>query len=73
MSGTAAFLGQLVNAAEQLTPMQRWYRILSHALRHVLSGRDATTDAPTGTDGLIQLRVENASQSTLVKRPNCRI
>ena len=27
-------------AAEQLTPTQRWYRILSHALRHFLGGRE---------------------------------
>ena len=36
----AAFLGGLVTAAEQLTPMQRWYRILSHAMRHFLKGRE---------------------------------
>ena len=35
----AAFLGGLVKAAEQLTPEQRWYRILSHALRQFLKGR----------------------------------
>ena len=35
----AAFLGGLVKAAEQMTPTQRWYRILSHALRHFLNGR----------------------------------
>jgi SAM-dependent methyltransferase len=33
LAGIAAFLGALSNAAEQLTPTQRWYRILSHALR----------------------------------------
>jgi hypothetical protein len=38
-AGIAAFLGALSNAAEQLTPTQRWYRILSHALRHFLRGR----------------------------------
>ena len=36
----AAFLGRLATAAEQLTPTQRWYRILSHALRHFLKGRE---------------------------------
>jgi hypothetical protein len=39
LAGIAAFLGTLTNAAEQLTPTQRWYRILSHALRHFLGGR----------------------------------
>jgi hypothetical protein len=39
LAGIAAFLGGLVTAAEQLTPIQRWYRILSHALRHFLKGR----------------------------------
>jgi hypothetical protein len=39
LAGIAAFLGGLINAAEQLTPTQRWYRILSHALRHFLGGR----------------------------------
>jgi hypothetical protein len=38
LAGIAAFLGALTNAAEQLTPTQRWYRILSHALRHFLGG-----------------------------------
>src|SRR4029450_8577655 len=35
----AQFLGTLTNAAEQLTPLERWYRILSRALRHFLKGR----------------------------------
>ena len=52
LAGIAAFLGELVKAAEQLTPMQRWYRILSHALRHFLGGRvlrpPARLPAPTG-------------------------
>jgi hypothetical protein len=39
LAGIATFLGALANAAEQLTPQQRWYRILSHALRHFLRGR----------------------------------
>ena len=39
LAGIAAFLGTLANAAEQLTPEQRWYRILSHALRYFLRGR----------------------------------
>ena len=40
LAGIAAFLNGLINAAEQLTPTQRWYRILSHALRHFLEGRE---------------------------------
>jgi hypothetical protein len=36
----AAFLSGLVEAAEQLTTDQRWYRILSHALRGFLDGRE---------------------------------
>ncbi|MFZ1102383.1 MAG: transposase [Hyphomicrobiaceae bacterium] len=39
LAGIAAFLGGLANAAEQLTPTERWHRILSHALRHFLKGR----------------------------------
>jgi hypothetical protein len=39
LAGIAAFLGALADTAEQLTPTQRWYRILSHALRHFLRGR----------------------------------
>ena len=39
LAGIAAFLGELVKAAEQLTAEQRWYRILSHALRQFLKGR----------------------------------
>jgi len=35
----ADFLAELRNAAEQLDPLQRWYRILSEALRHFLKGR----------------------------------
>ena len=35
----AAFLRDLTTSAEQLTPVERWYRILTHALRHFLKGR----------------------------------
>jgi hypothetical protein len=35
----AGFLAQLRKTAEQLDPLQRWYRILSEALRHFLHGR----------------------------------
>jgi Transposase DDE domain group 1 len=35
----AGFLAQLRKTAEQLDPLDRWYRILSEALRHFLSGR----------------------------------
>jgi hypothetical protein len=35
----ARFLTGLRNSAEQLDPLQRWYRILSEALRHFLHGR----------------------------------
>jgi hypothetical protein len=35
----ACFLAELRNGAEQLDPLQRWYRILSEALRHFLKGR----------------------------------
>lgn len=35
----AGFLSRLMSGAEQLTPLQRWYRILSHALRQFLQGR----------------------------------
>ena len=39
LTGIALFLSRLMTAAEQLTPLQRWYRILSYALRHFLKGR----------------------------------
>ena len=35
----AGFLAGLRKNAEQLDPLQRWYRILSEALRHFLKGR----------------------------------
>ena len=35
----AGFLAELRNSAEQLDPLQRWYRILSEALRYFLNGR----------------------------------
>ena len=35
----ARFLAGLRNSAEQLNPPQRWYRILSEALRYFLGGR----------------------------------
>ena len=35
----AGFLRGLTTSAEQLTPIERWYRILTHALRHFLKGR----------------------------------
>ena len=35
----AKFLAELRNRAEQLDSLQRWYRILSEALRHFLKGR----------------------------------
>lgn len=39
LAGIARFLRSLTSGAEQLTPLQRWYRILSHALRRFLKGR----------------------------------
>jgi hypothetical protein len=33
------FLRGLTTSAEQLSPIERWYRILTHALRHFLKGR----------------------------------
>jgi hypothetical protein len=46
----AKLLGRLMNAAEQLTSLKRWYRILSHALRYFLKGRVVRPrlDAPKG-------------------------
>jgi len=35
----AGFLARLRHNAEQLDPLQRWYQILSEALRHFLKGR----------------------------------
>ena len=35
----AGFLAQLRETAEQLDPVQRWYRILSEALKRYLKGR----------------------------------
>ena len=39
LTGVARFLRSLIDAAEQLTAEQKWYRILSHALRSWLQGR----------------------------------
>ena len=35
----AGFLARLQETAEQLDPVQRWYRILSEALKRYLKGR----------------------------------
>jgi hypothetical protein len=35
----AGFLAELRKNAEQLEPLEKWYRILSEALRHFLHGR----------------------------------
>ncbi len=42
----AAFLRGLRLTAEQLTPTQCWYRILSRALRKYLQGRELQPPAP---------------------------
>ena len=45
----ARFLAQLRQTAEQLDPVQRWYRILSEALKRYLKGpptRPAAAVAP---------------------------
>lgn len=39
LADIARFLRGLITTAEQLTPLQRWYRILTHALRYFLKGR----------------------------------
>ncbi len=39
LGGVARFLRGLIETAEQLTTEQRWFRILSHALRSWLNGR----------------------------------
>ena len=39
LSGIARFLRELVQSAEQLTADQRWRRILAHAVRSCLGGR----------------------------------
>jgi hypothetical protein len=39
LSGIARFLRELVQSAEQLTAGQRWRRILAHAVRGFLNGR----------------------------------
>ena len=35
----AGFLAELRKTAEQLDPLERWYRIISEALRYFLKGR----------------------------------
>jgi hypothetical protein len=40
LSEVATFLRKLAENAEQLTTEQRWYRILSHAMRKFLKGRE---------------------------------
>ena len=39
LTGVARFMRELIEAAEQLTPDQRWARILAHAVRSWLKGR----------------------------------
>jgi hypothetical protein len=39
LTGVAKFLRELMESAEQLTAEQRWARILAHAVRSVLGGR----------------------------------
>ncbi len=39
LTAVARFLRQLIDAAEQLTADQRWARILAHAVRSWLKGR----------------------------------
>ena len=39
LTGVARFMRELTEAAEQLTPAQRWARILAHAVRSWLQGR----------------------------------
>ena len=39
LTDVARFLRGLIDAAEQLTPDQRWSRILAHAVRSWLGGR----------------------------------
>jgi hypothetical protein len=43
LARVAACLAGLARDAEQLTPTQRWYRILAHALRRFLDGRALRT------------------------------
>jgi hypothetical protein len=71
LAGIAAFLGGLSNAAEQLTPTQRRYRILSLA---ALPGRARAqaAGAPGTGRSLMHLRVENQSRRERKSLPNCR-
>lgn len=39
LTGVARFLRSVIDAAEQLTPDQRWVRVLAHAVRSWLKGR----------------------------------
>jgi hypothetical protein len=45
LSGIAQFLQELIQSAEQLTAEQRWCRILSHAVRGFLGGRQLSLPA----------------------------
>ena len=47
LQAIAAFLEQLGKTAEQLTDIERWYRILSRALIKYLKGRDLKPPGPT--------------------------
>ena len=46
LAKAAAFLDGLQRTAEQLTVQQKWYRILSHALRKWLNGRQLAPPPP---------------------------
>ena len=69
----ARLLGGLMTTAEQLTPLERWYRIVSHALRHFLKGRAETAATADKRRRLMQLRVEIRSSQRPTTSPNCRI
>ena len=61
----ASFLGLLRQTAEQLDPVQRWYRILSEVLRRYLKGRQRPAAAPCASRvGRALAMVVNASTSS---------
>jgi len=61
----AGFLARLRQTAEQLDPVQRWYRILSEALKRYLKGRQLDPPLRLAPGQVLHLRVERKQRRLL--------
>jgi hypothetical protein len=69
----ARFFARLREKAEQLDAVQRWYRILSEALRKYLHGPAIDPARTPAADLTRQLRLQIRAQIAAVPGVNCRI